>query len=159
MRRWRADLISLDTATEIPRPLAYLIRPVGQIDRQLIVSEKPNIDQIVATLGLKEMTQGTLIRKLCTYTAPNPARRAIFEFDKLVRSTYTLRYGIGVRSECSQIIPVFAPVIGREGRNITTNALKTGFQAACGLTRGNRFANDKARRYACFFNRVLDLAS
>ena len=69
-----------------------LIRPVGQIDRQLIVAEKVNIDRIVATLGLKEMTQGTLIRKLCTYTEPNPTRRAIFEFDKLIRSIYTLRY-------------------------------------------------------------------
>jgi TnpA family transposase len=70
----------------------YLIRPVGQIDLPLIICEKPNLDQIVATLGLKEMTQGTLIRKLCTYTAPNPTRRAIFEFDQLVRSIYTLRY-------------------------------------------------------------------
>ena len=70
----------------------FLIRPVGQIDLQAIVDEKANIDQIVATLGLKEMTQGTLIRKLCTYTAPNPTRRAIFEFDKLIRSIYTLRY-------------------------------------------------------------------
>jgi TnpA family transposase len=69
-----------------------LIRPVGQIDRQVIIDEKSNIDQIVATLGLKEMTQGTLIRKLCTYTVSNPTRRAIFEFDKLVRSLYTLRY-------------------------------------------------------------------
>jgi len=69
-----------------------LIRPAGQIDLQVIVDEKPHIDQIVATLGLKEMTQGTLIRKLCTYTAPNPTRRAIFEFDKLIRSIYTLRY-------------------------------------------------------------------
>ena len=58
----------------------------------VIVDEKPNMDQIVATLGLKEMTQGTLIRKLCTYTTTNPTRRAIFEFDKLVRSIYTLRY-------------------------------------------------------------------
>ena len=41
---------------------------------------------------LKEMTQGTLIRKLCTYTQPNPTRRALFEFDKLIRSIYTLRY-------------------------------------------------------------------
>ena len=57
-----------------------------------IANESANIDQIVATLGLKEMTQGTLIRKLCTYTQPNPTRRAIFEFDKLVRSIYTLRY-------------------------------------------------------------------
>jgi TnpA family transposase len=46
----------------------------------------------VATLGLKEMTQGTLIRKLCTYTTSNPTRRAVFEFDKLIRSIYTLRY-------------------------------------------------------------------
>lgn len=69
-----------------------LIRPVGRVDRQAIVDEKANIDQIVATLGLKEMTQGTLIRKLCTYTAPNPTRQAIFEFDKLIRSIYTLRY-------------------------------------------------------------------
>lgn len=70
----------------------YLIRPVGQADLTVIVDEKPNMDQIVATLGLKEMTQGTLIRKLCTYTTTNPTRRAIFEFDKLVRSIYTLRY-------------------------------------------------------------------
>ena len=59
-------------------PVLYekcLIRPVGQIDRQVIVDEKANIDQIVATLGLKEMTQGTLIRKLCTYTTQNPTRR------------------------------------------------------------------------------------
>ncbi len=69
-----------------------LIRPAGQIDLQAIMDEKANIDQIVATLGLKEMTQSTLIRKLCTYTQPNPTRRAIFEFDKLIRSIYTLRY-------------------------------------------------------------------
>lgn len=69
-----------------------LIRPVEQIDCPLITNEKTNIDQIVATLGLKEMTQSTLIRKLCTFTAPNPTRRAIFEFDKLIRSIYTLRY-------------------------------------------------------------------
>ena len=76
-------------------PTAYekcLIRPVGQIDVQAIIEEKPHLDQIVATLGLKEMTQGTLIRKLCTYTTPNPTRRALFEFDKLIRSLYTLRY-------------------------------------------------------------------
>ena len=58
----------------------YLIRPAGQVDLPVIVDEKPNMNQIVATLGLKEMTQGTLIRKLCTYTTTNPTRRAIFEF-------------------------------------------------------------------------------
>jgi TnpA family transposase len=35
---------------------------------------------------------GTLIRKLCTYSESNPTRRAIFDFDRLIRSIYTLRY-------------------------------------------------------------------
>ncbi|MCD9230461.1 transposase, partial [Ralstonia pseudosolanacearum] len=69
-----------------------LIRPAGRIDLQSILDEKDNIGRIIATLGLKEMTQGTLIRKLCTYAQTNPTRRAIFEFDRLVRSVYTLRY-------------------------------------------------------------------
>jgi len=68
-----------------------LIKPAGQIDLKIIGDEKKNIDRIVATLGLKEMTQGTLVRKLCTYDA-DPTRRAIFEYDRLVRSAYTLRY-------------------------------------------------------------------
>jgi len=42
-------------------------------------------------LGLKEMTQCTLVRKLCTYDV-DPTRRAIFEYDRLARSIYTLRY-------------------------------------------------------------------
>jgi hypothetical protein len=46
----------------------------------------------VATLGLKEMTQGTLVRKLCTYSTTNPTRQALFEYDRLVRSIYTLKY-------------------------------------------------------------------
>jgi len=83
------ELYCADTSASYEK---CLIRPVGQIDVQVIIDEKPNIDRIVATLGLKEMTQGTLIRKLCTYTTPNPTRRAIFEFDKLIRSIYTLRY-------------------------------------------------------------------
>ncbi len=86
------QLKALHCADDVSLYEKCLIRPVGQIDLQAVVDEKANIDQIVATLGLKEMTQGTLIRKLCTYTQPNPTRRAIFEFDKLVRSIYTLRY-------------------------------------------------------------------
>ena len=70
----------------------FLISPVGEIDRELITSEKDNIDRIVATLGLKEITQSTLVRKLCTLSGHHRTRKAIFEFDKLIRSIYTLRY-------------------------------------------------------------------
>lgn len=70
----------------------YLVKPVGRIALQAIESEKEGIDQIVATLALKDMTQATLIRKICTYSTSNPTRRAVFEYDKLIRSIYTLRY-------------------------------------------------------------------
>jgi len=69
-----------------------LIRPAGRIDRELIISEKPNIHWVIATLGLKEMSQSILVRKLCTLSPHHPTRKAIFEFDKLVRTIYTLRY-------------------------------------------------------------------
>src|SRR3954463_2412838 len=46
-----------------------LVQPAGRIDRALIVAEKASIDRIVATLGLKEMSQATLVRKLRTYVA------------------------------------------------------------------------------------------
>lgn len=70
----------------------YLIKPVGQIDRQLIEDEWKNIKPIIAALGLKEITQSILIKKLCTYTSSNRTRKAIFEYDKLIRSIYTLKY-------------------------------------------------------------------
>jgi hypothetical protein len=54
--------------------------------------EKSNIDQILVTLGIKEITQSTLIRKLCTYKQSKPTRNAVFEFDRPIRSIYTLRY-------------------------------------------------------------------
>ncbi|WP_408288743.1 Tn3 family transposase, partial [Paraburkholderia aspalathi] len=41
---------------------------------------------------IKEMSQQTLIRKLCALSSHHPARKVVFEFDKLVRSVYTLRY-------------------------------------------------------------------
>ena len=70
----------------------FLIQPVGQIDRSLIASEKANMDHIAATLGLKEMSQSVLMRKICTLSGHHRTRKAIFEFDKLIRSIYTLRY-------------------------------------------------------------------
>ncbi len=75
-----------------PEYKKYLIQPVGEIDRELIESEWPNLERIIATLGLKEITQSTLIRKLCTYKAEHRTRRALFEFDKIIRSIHTLKY-------------------------------------------------------------------
>lgn len=70
----------------------WLIKPVGNIDRELIEDEWPNIAPIIKALGLKEITQSILIKKLCTYSMSNRTRKAIFEYDKLIRSIYTLKY-------------------------------------------------------------------
>lgn len=70
----------------------FLIQPVGEIDRNLIAAEKSNLDHIAATLGLKEMSQSILVRKICTLSGHHRARKALFEYDKLIRTIYTLRY-------------------------------------------------------------------
>ena len=86
------QLKHLYCADDIANYEKFLIKPAGQINRSLIESDQAHIDQIIATLGLKEMSQSTLIRKLCALPAQNRTRKAIFEFDKLVRSIYTLKY-------------------------------------------------------------------
>jgi TnpA family transposase len=70
----------------------FIIQPVGQINRQFVEDEWPDFQRIIATLGLKEITQSNLVKKLCTYTHDNKTRKALFEYDKLIRSIHTLKY-------------------------------------------------------------------
>ena len=87
-----AQIPYLYCGTDISEHQSYVLQPAGQIDRQAISVEKDNIDRIIATLGLKEMSQSTLIRKLSGLSQHNSTRKAVFEFDKLIRSIYTLNY-------------------------------------------------------------------
>jgi TnpA family transposase len=70
----------------------FLIKPIGEIDRQLIEEEWPNLSRIIVTLGLKEISQSILVKKLCNLSISNKTRKALFEYDKLIRSIYTLKY-------------------------------------------------------------------
>lgn len=70
----------------------FLIKPTDRINIDLIKSEWHNIRRIMVTLAQKETTQHILIKKLCTYSYSNKTRKALFEFDKLVRRIYTLKY-------------------------------------------------------------------
>jgi TnpA family transposase len=69
----------------------FKVKPVGEINKDLIIEEWPKIKQIIATLANKEMTQSNLIKKLCKYKQTRTLK-AIFEYDKLIRSIYTLKY-------------------------------------------------------------------
>lgn len=88
----QAQLLHLHCAGDIAQCNSLLLSPAGQIDRCMIAAGKGIIDRIIITLGLKEMSQSTLIRKLCALPQHDPIRKAVFEFDKLIRSIYTLDY-------------------------------------------------------------------
>jgi TnpA family transposase len=40
----------------------------------------------------EEMSQSVLVRKICTLSGHHRTRKALFEYDKLIRTIYTLRY-------------------------------------------------------------------
>lgn len=86
----QAQLPHLYAASEPPRDCP--LRPAGLINRQPVIAEVENLERIVATLSLKEMTQSTLVRKLCALPQGNSLRKAVFEFDRLVRAIYTIDY-------------------------------------------------------------------
>ena len=75
----------------------YLIKPNAQIDCKLIIKQKPDIDRLVVSLALKDLSQANLIKKLCHLPSDNSLRKAVFEYDKLVRSIYTLKYIMDVQ--------------------------------------------------------------
>ncbi|MES2608310.1 MAG: Tn3 family transposase [Pseudomonadota bacterium] len=70
---------------------SFWLKPTKAIDKQLILDEKENIDHIIATLSLKEISQSVLIQKLCALPQNNATLNAVFEYDKLIRSIYTLK--------------------------------------------------------------------
>jgi len=61
----------------------YLIKPVGQIDIQIIENQWHNLQRIIATLAFKETTQSTLIKKLCTYKQEHRIRKALISLRKI----------------------------------------------------------------------------
>lgn len=86
------QLKHLYCSDEIENYEDYIVKPVGQIDWNLIIEEwNPKIKQIILTLATKETTQNKIIKKLCNYRQ-NRTLKAIFELDKLIRSIYTLKY-------------------------------------------------------------------
>ncbi|RZF23723.1 Tn3 family transposase [Paraburkholderia sp. UYCP14C] len=88
----QAQLKHLYCSDDLAQYDNFLIKPVGQIDRGLICDDPSIIEQIIASLSVKEISQQALVRKLCALSPHHRTRKAVFEFDKLVRSVYTLRY-------------------------------------------------------------------
>ena len=68
------------------------LRPVRKLSERLIVSEWPNVEHILLSLLLKSTTQSIIISKLSAYQRTNRTKRALWEFDNLIKSLYLLDY-------------------------------------------------------------------
>lgn len=69
-----------------------LIKPSLKINKNLIITEWPNIQRIMASLAQKDVTQATIIRKLSSYARQNQTKLALWELDNILRTLYILDY-------------------------------------------------------------------
>ena len=69
-----------------------IIKPVRKINSDLIVEEWDNIQRIIFSLALKTTTQSIIIGKLSSYERKNKTKRALWEYDNILKSLYLLDY-------------------------------------------------------------------
>jgi TnpA family transposase len=70
----------------------FVLKPIRKIDTELIVEEWDNIQRIMVSLAMKTTTQDIIVRKLGAYARKNKTRRALWEYDNIIKSLYLLDY-------------------------------------------------------------------
>lgn len=73
-------------------PADYLIKPMYKVNRKLIIEEWENIRDIVMAILSKEVEIDVITRKLCSNELNSKTKRALWEFNNILRSIYLLRY-------------------------------------------------------------------
>jgi TnpA family transposase len=69
-----------------------LIKPIRKINQKLIIPEWENIQRIMVSLALKTTTQSIIVGKLSNYARKNKTKRALWEYDNIIKSLYLLDY-------------------------------------------------------------------
>jgi TnpA family transposase len=69
-----------------------LLKPMRKINTRLIVEEWEQMQRIFVSLALKTTTQSIIVGKLSAYARRNKTRRALWEYDHILRSLYLLDY-------------------------------------------------------------------
>jgi TnpA family transposase len=75
-----------------PSQYEGILKPIRKIDADLIIDEWDNIQRINVSLALKTTTQSIIIGKLSTYARKNKTKRALWEYDNIIKSLYLLDY-------------------------------------------------------------------
>ena len=70
----------------------FLLKPIRKLNTQLIIDEWESIQRIAVSLALKTTTQSIIVGKLSAHTRRNKTRRALWEYDNIIRSLYLLDY-------------------------------------------------------------------
>jgi len=68
------------------------LKPIRKINVRLIKEEWENIQKIIVSLALKSTTQSTIIGKLSSYQRKNRTKKALWEFDNIIKTLYVLNY-------------------------------------------------------------------
>ena len=69
-----------------------MLKPVRKLNPELVVEEWDNIQRIMVSLALKTTTQNIIVSKLSAFARKNKTRRALWEYDNMIRSLYLLDY-------------------------------------------------------------------
>lgn len=69
-----------------------LLKPIRKLNTALIIEEWDNIQRIMVSLALKTVTQSVIVSKLSAYARKNKTKRALWEYDNIIRSLYLLDY-------------------------------------------------------------------
>ena len=69
-----------------------VLKPIRKINTRLIIEEWENLQRIFVSLALKTTTQSIIVGKLSAYARKNKTRRALWEYDNIIRSLYLLDY-------------------------------------------------------------------
>jgi TnpA family transposase len=69
-----------------------LLRPIRKAQKPLIISEWDNMVRVFLSLALKTTTQSIIVSKFSSYARQNRTKRALWEFDNILRSLYLLYF-------------------------------------------------------------------
>ena len=73
-------------------PSDWLLRPIRKINEKRVIDDWDNMKRIIVSLALKTTTQSIIIGKLSAYARKNKTKRALWEYDNIIRSLYFLKY-------------------------------------------------------------------
>jgi TnpA family transposase len=90
LKKKTASLVGFELPSQYPHDM--LIRPTNKVNVDLIISEWPNIQRIMASLAQKDTTQATVVRKLSSYARQNNTKKALWELDNILRTIYILDF-------------------------------------------------------------------